>query len=192
MRRLISAALIAAFVVVSSVTSLPAAEPELPEPPKPAAEHKFLKRFVGEWDCTTQVLFDPANPSTSKGTMSGKMIGNYWAVVTVNSEIGEAISYHGQGTFGFDSLKTKKCIGTWTDSMSPFMWKYEGKVDGNKLIFLSQGPDPTDPKKRIKARDTWEFKSDDLILLTGEMENAEGKLVAIMKSTCRRKKSSAK
>lgn len=172
--------------------SLSAAEPEPPKPPEPTAEHKFLKRFSGEWECTTEGFFDPENPITTKGVMSGKMIGEYWAVITVTADHGGDQPYVGRGTFGFDSLKTKKCFGTWTDSMSPFLWKYEGRVDGNKLVLDSEGPDPADPKKMVKARDTWEFKSRDLIVLTGEWTGSDGKLVVLMKSTCRRKNAAKK
>jgi hypothetical protein len=122
-------------------------------------------------------------PVTFSGSMTGQMIGDLWAIVVVKAD-----GYHGQATFGFDSLKSKKYFGTWTDSMSAFLWKYEGIVDGDKLIFDSEGPHPAGPDKMIKARDTWEFKGEDLILLTGEMEGPDGKMITAMKATCTRKK----
>lgn len=175
-----------ALLLITLATRLVAAdEPQLPKPPEPTAEHRFLKRFAGEWECAN-VGYLEGQEIKSKGTMSGKMIGEYWATISVTAETPGA-PYRGQGTFGFDSQKTKKCFGTWTDSMSPFLWKYEGKIDGNKLILGSEAPDPTDPNKMLKTLDTWEFKSDDLIVLTGQMEGEDGKMVTFMKSTCRRK-----
>lgn len=176
----------AAVVFLSTGTVV--AKDNQPEPATAGAEHKFLQRFVGDWECENEAFYEPGKPAVkSKGSMTGRMIGDYWAVVVVRADaLGQP--YQGQATFGFDSLKKKKYIGTWADSMSAFLWKYEGIADGDKLILNSEGPNPSDPDKMIKARDTWEFKNKDLILLTGEMEGPEGKLMTVMKATCRRKK----
>jgi hypothetical protein len=157
------------------------------EAAKAGAEHEFLKRFVGEWDCETEAFLEPDKPVKSKGTMKGSMVGNFWAIVEVH---GDAFGqpYHGQGTFGFDSTKSKKYIGTWADSMSDFMWKYEGTVNGNKLVLHSEGPMPSDPSKPMKTIDTWEFKGADQVVLTGEMLGPDGKMSTMVKVTCTRKK----
>ncbi len=152
-----------------------------------AKEHGFLKQFVGTWDCDGEAFIEPGQaPTKMKSSMTGHMIGNFWAVVVVTSE-GEGQPYHGQGTFGYDSRK-KKYIGTWADSMSEFLWRYEGTVDGDKLVLNSEGPNPADPGKMIKARDTWEFKSPDLIVLTGQMEGPDGKMTTMMTATCTRQR----
>ena len=158
-----------------------------PAPAKGGAGHEFLKQFVGEWDCETEMFVEPDKPAKSKATMTGHMIGNYWAIVVVH---GEALGqpYHGQATFGFDAQKKKKYIGTWADSMSDFLWHYEGVVDGNKLVLNSEGPNPGDPDKMIKGRDTWEFKGKDQVILTGEMQGPDGKMVMMMRATGTRKK----
>ncbi len=72
--------------------------------------------------------------------------------------------------------------------LSDFLWQYEGVVEGNKLVLNSQGPNPADPEKMMKARDTWEFKGNDQLILTGEMEGPDDKLMTMMKVTCTRKK----
>lgn len=157
------------------------------EAPKVGTEHEFLKQFVGEWDGEVEAFMEPDKPPVkSKGSMTGSMIGNFWAIVVVKGEtMGEP--YQGQATFGYDSQK-KKYIGTWTDSMSEFLWQYEGIVEGNKLVLDSEGPNPAEPGKMMKARDTWEFKGKDQILLTGEMEGPDGKMVTGVKVTCTRRK----
>ena len=159
-----------------------------PEPPKAGPEHEILKRLAGEWECDFEAIMEPGKPAVkSKGSMTGHMIGGFWVTVTMKGEV-MGMPYHGQGVFGYDSRKKKKYIGTWSDSMSDFLWQYEGKADGDKLIFDSEGPSPTDPDKLIKFRDTWELKRKDQIVLTGEMEGPDGKLFAGMKSVCTRKK----
>jgi hypothetical protein len=180
------------LLLALSAHFLSAADPQLSKPPQPTAEHKFLNQFAGEWECANEVTFEGGEPVTSKGTMSGRMIGNFWVVLNVTAEDGTKEGYLGHGTLGFDSQNTKNCYGTWVDSMSPFLWKYEGKVDGNKLILDSEAPDPTDSKKMIRTRDTWEFKKDGTLVLTSRMEDADGKLWALMKSSCRRKAASKK
>src|SRR5262245_20455325 len=87
------------------------AQDNKPEKAQVAAEHELLKKFVGTWDCDSEMYIEPGKPVKSKGSMTGHMIGDFWAVVLVNGEVfGQP--YHGQGTFGFDSHK-KKYIGTW-------------------------------------------------------------------------------
>lgn len=163
---------------------------EEPAPAKPSPEHKFLERFVGDWECESEAYFEPGKPPlVCKGTMTGRMIGGFWATVDVRVEEG-AFPFQGQGLFGFDASKTKTYYGTWADSMMPFLWRYtDGKVEGNRLILLSEGPDPSKPGGMMKTRDVWDFKSADQLVLTGEMEGPDGKWITIMKSTCRLKKS---
>ena len=179
--------LLVTIVSVSFVSHSLAAEPNRPRPAKPRPEHEFLNKFVGEWECTTKAFFEPGKSVTTKGTMTGHMIGNFWVVIDLKADIG-GHAYHGRGTYGFDSLKTKKYVGTWTDSMAPILWKYQGEADGNRLSLVSEGPHPALPGN-FKYRNTWEFKTKDLLVLTSEMEGPDGKTVTIMKSTCRRKKS---
>jgi hypothetical protein len=161
------------------------------EPPHQAAnateQHEFLSRFAGQWEFDGEAYLQPDQPpEKSTGKMTGRMIGGLWAVVDVTGEM-VGHPYHGQGTFGYDSKK-QKYIGTWVDSMSEFIWRYEGVADGNKLVLLSSGPNPAEPDKMLNARDTWEFTSDDEVLLTGEFEGPDGKMMTVMKATCRRVK----
>jgi hypothetical protein len=159
---------------------------KVPEPVKPVAEHAFLKQFAGDWDCETECFMPGAPPDKSKGSVSGTMIGDLWAVLAVKGNMG-GMPYIGQGTFGYDPEK-KVYVGTWVDSMSNYLWKYEGKVEGNKLIFNAEGPCPMKPGKLSKFRDTWEFKGKDQLVLTGEMEGDDGKMAKGMVATCTRKR----
>lgn len=175
-----------AIVTVSVVCHLPAAEPNAPQPADRYPDHEFLKLFVGEWERTTEMFFGPGKSETTKGTMTGHMIGNFWVVIDLKGEFGGQ-TYHGRATYGFDSLETKKYVGTFTDSMAPILWNYEGEADGNKLVLETEGPHPSLPGK-FTFRNTWEFKATDMIVLTSEMEGRDGKMLTILKSTCRRRK----
>ena len=177
--------LLVTIVSVSVMSQALAPEPKMPRPVGSRPEHEFLKRFVGEWECTTETSFGPGKSVTTKGTMSGHMIGNFWVVIDRKADIG-AFAYHGRATYGFDSCK-KKYVGTWTDSLAPILWQYEGKADGNILAVESEGPHPALPGK-FKFRNTWEFKTVDHVVLTSEMEGRNGKMNTILTSDCRRKK----
>ena len=174
-----------AIVSVSVMSQSLAAEPNPPRPARPRPEHKFLKRFVGEWECTTEAFIEPGKSETTKGTMTGHMIGDFWVVIDRKADV-RGYAYHARTTYGFDFRK-KKYVGTLTDSMAPILWQYEGESDGDRLAVHTEGPHPALPGK-IKFRNTWEFKTKDLLVLTSEMEGPDGKMVTIMKSTCRRKK----
>lgn len=166
---------------------------QAPQPAKPAPEHTFLKKFAGNWDCDNEAFFSPGQPpAKSKGTMKCRMLGNFWVLADIDTEVDEEnkddVEYRGLGTFGFDASK-KKYMGTWVDSMSSTMWRYEGKVDGNKLILLTEGPNPFEQDKTVKARDTWQFKGEDVVVLTSEFVGDDGKYFTVMKATCKRVKS---
>lgn len=92
------------IVSVSVMSQSLAAESKTPQPVKPRPEHEFLKRFVGEWIRTTETPFRPGKSVTTKGTMTGQMIGNFWVVIDRKSDIGKN-TYHGRATYGFDSRK---------------------------------------------------------------------------------------
>ncbi len=178
--------LLVTLVSVSFVSNSLAAEPNRPQPAKPRPEHEFLNQFVGEWECTTEASYKPGKSETTVGTMTGHMIGDFWVVIDRKADV-RGYAYHARATYGFDSRKTKKNVGTFTDSMAPILWKYEGEADGNRLALDSEGPHPSLPGK-FKFRNTWEFKTNDQVVLTSEMEGPDGKMITILKSTCRRKK----
>ena len=176
--------LLVTVVSISVVSQALSADPKTPRPGRPRPEHQFLKRFVGEWECTTRTSFGRGKSVTTKGTMTGHRIGNFWVVIDRKADIG-GLAYHGRATYGFNSRK-KKYVGTWTDSMAPILWQYEGEADGNKLAVDSEGPHPSLPGDH-RFRNTWEFKTEDEVVVTSEMEGSDGKMITILESTCRRK-----
>ncbi|MFL5330123.1 MAG: DUF1579 domain-containing protein [Gemmataceae bacterium] len=160
-------------------------KPEMPMG-KPAAEHAFFKNFVGEWDTEMESFMEPGKGTKHKGTMTGKMIGDFWACVTVNGDM-DGMIYTGQGTFGFDAKK-KRATGTWVDSTGDYLWTYDGKIDGKKLVLDAKGPSPMDPTKMIQFRDTWDFSTADKMVLTSEVAGPDGKMTKMMQATCTQRK----
>lgn len=173
-------------VFVLALPSIASAQ-EMPEMPKPQKEHEFLQKFVGEWESVGKgIMAEGAEPMECTGTASNRMLGGFWIVSNGKGEVmGDTMENVMQ--IGFDSEKGKY-VGTWIDSFSNHMWKYEGTVEGEKLILNAEGPDMTNPEKTAMYRDEFEFKSPDHYVLTSSAQGEDGKWVTFMTADVRKKK----
>src|SRR5690606_8060253 len=97
------------------------------------------------------------------------MLGPFWLVATGKSEA-MGHPYEHVLTLGYDA-QASKYVGTWVDSMSGYLWKYEGKVDasGKILTLESEGPCPMTKGRLSKFREVTEFKSDDHRVFTSSI-----------------------
>ena len=89
--------------------------------------------------------------------------------------------YQSVFTLGFDP-QSKKYIGTWVDSISSLLWKYEGSVDssGKILTLETEGPCPLKPGIS-KFRDVLEWKSNDERLFTSSIQGDDGKWTVMVR-----------
>lgn len=161
----------------------------MPEFPAPEKEHTWLKQFVGQWEATCQARMGPDQPVTQcKGRMSSRMLGEFWVVSELEHHMGD-LTVTGIQTIGYDPDK-KTYVGTWVDSTTSHMWKYEGTVDpsGKTLTLEAEGPNCAAPGTIAKFRDAYEFKSKDQILATSSMQGDDGKWVVFMTGDMRRMK----
>lgn len=166
---------------------------ELPKFPGPQKEHDLLKQFVGEWESEMEASTGPGQPPMKcKGTMSSRMLGGFWVVSEIDSEMMGA-PMQGLQTIGYDP-KSKKYVGSWVDSMMNHMWKYSGSVDekGTTLTLEAEGPSFTGDDKLAKYRDAYEFKSNDHIVMTSSMQGEDGKWITFMTGNLKRKEGQAK
>ncbi|WP_206028732.1 DUF1579 domain-containing protein [Thalassoroseus pseudoceratinae] len=162
---------------------------EQPEFPGPTKEHQWLKKFVGEWSMTSKATMGPdQQPIECSGTMQARMIGEFWVVNEMKST-SQGMTGKGLQTIGYDPDK-KKYVGTWVDSMTNHIWIYEGTVDetGKKITLEAVGPNIFADGKLNKFRDSYEFQSPDVMIVTSSMLNDDGKWVPFMTGTSRRKK----
>ncbi len=162
---------------------------EQPAMPKPAAEHAWLENFVGEWVSKSEAKMAPDQaPMQLSGTMSSRMLGGFWVLNEMKGDMaGEPMT--GVQSIGYDEA-TEKYVGTWVDSMTAHLWRYEGKVDasGKVLTLDADGPNFMSEGKLTKFQDIYEFKSTDEIIMTSKMLGDDGKWMTFMSGSAVRRK----
>jgi len=179
------------FLVTGSIVTLLAASAlvaqETPVFPKPQKEHEWLMQFVGEWESDSKASF-AGQQMECKGTIKSEMLGGFWVINEMKIEMmGDQMV--GIQTVGYDP-GSQKYVGTWVDSMTNHLWKYEGSVDdtGKILTLQAEGPNMMSPGKTAQFRDIYEFKSKDHIAISSDMQGEDGKWVTFMSGDARRKK----
>ena len=124
----------------------------------PSEEHKILKHDVGDWDCEMKLWEAPGSePLVTKGTEVNKMLGDFWVLSEFKADFGGQ-PFEGRAVMGYDPAK-KKYIGTWFDSMNPYMSHMEGTYDASTktmtMMMRGTGPDgkPTRGKNVVVSKD---------------------------------------
>lgn len=123
-RRAMSLAVVSAVAVAAAV----AQEGQQPQLPEPTEQHVQMAREAGEWNAEIKLWHAPdTDPMLSTGTETNSMLGKFWLLSEFKSEFG-GMPYTGRGQFGYEPA-SKKCVGTWVDTMSPYMQTMEGTYD---------------------------------------------------------------
>lgn len=159
------------------------------ETPKPTQEHGWLQKFTGDWITESKATMVPGQPPMDcSWKMSSRTLGGFWILNEMKGDMSGAPMICVQ-TIGYDEGK-KKYVGTWIDSMTSFMWKYEGAVDssGTTLTLVADGPNFMADGELTKFQDIYEFKSDDEILTSSRMLGTDGKWVTFVSGTAKRVK----
>jgi hypothetical protein len=179
-----------ALLLVGSFVSPVSAEdkPAMPPMPKPEKEHAWLEQLAGEWDSEAEMTEPGKPPAKCKGTESARRIGGFWLQAESRMIFGEQ-TMTGILTLGYDA-QAKKYVGTWIDSMTGYMWKYEGTVDaGGKVLTLNtEGPRPDMPGKLSKFRETIEIKDKDHKVFSSSILGEDGKWTTFVTVRSTRKK----
>lgn len=159
-----------------------AADP--PQFPTPVKEHEWLKNLAGDWESDCEYCMEPGKPPVkTKATENARMLGGFWIISDGKSDI-LGMPFSSQFTLGYDPEK-KRYTGTWIDSMTNYVWKYDGVVDpaGKVLTLTTEGPSPTDPTKHTKFKEVIELTGRDTKSFSSSyLDGAEWKTCAKMTS----------
>lgn len=165
----------AAAVLAVSVAAAARAQ-EMPEMPKPTAEHEKLAQFAGEWTCDSTVNIPGVDePMTCKGVEKSKLMGGFWYVAEGEADMmGDKMS--SIITIGYDP-KTKQYVGTFVCSAGDYLWEYTGQFDdtGKKLILETTGPAMTDPTAMVKYQEVLELVDENHKTFTSSVQGDDGK-----------------
>ena len=139
-----------ALLLVLIVRVRAADEFKMPEPQK---EHEWLKQLAGEWDLDVSMQEPGKDVTKAKGSESARLIGPFWIQTEVKVVMAD-MPMTGALTIGYDTQK-KKYTATWIDSMSDYLWKYDGVVDesGKTLTLEATGPCPMQGGKMTRFKD---------------------------------------
>src|SRR5687767_548016 len=162
---------------------------EPPMMPKPVKEHEWLQQFVGEWEVEAECVMEPGKPPVKcQGSEAVRSLGGFWIVSEFKSNM-MGMNMDARMTVGYDPTKNKY-VGSWVDSCTSHMWKYEGTVDasGNILTLEAEGPNMVKPGATARYKDVTEFKSQDHRVLTSSMQGEDGKWTTFVTMNARRRK----
>lgn len=162
---------IAALILVGSAFA------QVPAAPAEMAKLGFM---VGSWSSTGTASGPDGSKETSKGTGVAAMVHDgMWLKFDVKETMESSGKMDGHMMLGWDESK-KMYRGAWFDNMASTMMTFQGKMEGNKLVLIS---DPTNHMgMTMKFRLTYESKSANELTFLLEMD-MEGKWMPGMSIT---------
>lgn len=184
MRKIAIASFVAAALAVPAALAA-----QVPGAPGPAQEHEWLQRLAGEWEAELEVMTQPGQPPLKlKSTETIRRIGQYW-ILTEGETKPPAMPYARALALGYDTAR-KKYVGTWVDSNSTYIGRYEGAMDaaGTTLTLEGELPHPHDGLRMVKVREVIELKSPDQKVVTTSLQGDDGNWFTLVTVNARRKK----
>jgi hypothetical protein len=144
---------------------------EEPSAPKPQKEHEWLAKLTGEW--TTHEVGQPEDKG--QGSEVGRKIGPFWVLLEKKGPLPDGTTYTGILSVGFD-VEKKKFVGSWFDSTSSLLWRYEGSLDAAAKSLTLEAVGPGFDGKPTNFRDVYTIEDDDKRRVTSFAEK-DGKWV---------------
>jgi len=138
MRRVFSCATLTMVLFASAILSSASAD----DYTKPTKQHNAMAEDVGVWDADVKIWVSPdAEPLSSKAVEKNEMLGNLWLISKFEGDFGGE-KFTGASAVSYDPIK-KKYVGSWVDTMSPFMMTMEGEYDDDPktLTMMGEGTD---------------------------------------------------
>lgn len=133
-------ALTTMLIVTFAVAGINAHEGEHHDAVPASDEHAVLQQDVGVWDAEMKMWMAPegGEPMPAKGVEENVlMAGGSWLLSDFEGNFGGQ-DFTGRGQFGYDPQQ-QKYIGTWVDSMSPYMMTMKGTYDADSKTLTMFG-----------------------------------------------------
>ncbi len=180
--------LFAAIVLASCAR--PALAQETPPLMTPTKAHEEMAHEVGVWDAESTTWEKPdAEPMTSKGLETNKMLGKMWLLSEYEGDY-QGMKFQGRMQLGYDPLK-KKYVGTWVDTISPFIFSMEGDYDAatHTLTLMMHGTSAMTGKPET-AKNVTRYTDEDTKVFEMYMpvEGQDGKWWKMMEIKYKRRK----
>lgn len=149
---------------------------------KPASEHEWLKKLLGEWASDGEVMMEPGKPPVkTKGSESTRELGPFWIITEMSSshaDPGEnpggcGDNFSGVMQLGYDP-KAGQFIGSFIDCMGSHMWNYTGHFNDRQTAVVLQAEGAGPDGKPITVRETIELVSDNQRSFTSEFKMEDG------------------
>ena len=160
--------------------------------PEAGPEHAVLKMDVGTWKATVKMWMgadgstDPkAEPSVSEGEEVNRLMGPYWVVSDFKGEFA-GFPFEGHAISGYD-LNTKKYVGSWIDSVSPFAMHMSGTYDKETRTITSSTKGVGMDGEPTEGKSVMVYQKDGRRIMT-MYEIKDGKEVRAMEITYERLK----
>jgi Protein of unknown function (DUF1579) len=161
-----------AFALVLGAAALALAQG--PPVPQPGPEHDVLKRDVGVWDTTLEIVPGPGMPPmTLSGVETNTLFAGRWLLTEFKSDMmGQPFEGHGIG--GWDPQK-KVYVSTWADTMATRLSRGEATFDAatNTMTGWMEVQDPTGGSTRIRTVATWPAEGSRLVRMYMPEDAAE-------------------
>ena len=154
--------------------------------PKPGPEHKLLAKIVGKWDCKVKAWMGPGEPTESTATVTRvSLMGGLYVKEDAVGAFGPA-KFTGMGIFGYDVNK-KKFVMAWIDNFGTGISNTTGDYnDAAKTLTFTGEEDNPMMGGKMKVRDVFIMKSDDLHVMEMYRTPEKGKEFKIMEITMNR------
>jgi hypothetical protein len=157
----------------------------------PEKEHRWLEKFIGEWDVEGEAKMAPDQPfERFRGSERVRSLGGLWIVAEGEMPGGEGgAAVTTIMTIGYDPHRWR-FVGTFIASMMTHLWLYEGALDdGERVLTLeTEGPDMNRQGKMVRYKDVHELKGDGHRVLTSIMLGEDGNWHEFMRADYRRRK----
>jgi hypothetical protein len=149
-------------------------------------EHRWLQKLVGEWEYEHSYTDGEGNTHTARGRETVRALGDLWVLLEGSGDMPGGGTAQMLMTLGFDPGR-ERFVGTWVGSMMTHLWLYEGRLEGDRLVLESEGPDMTGAGGTARYRDVVALEGSGERTLTGNVQGPDGGWTEMMTARYRRR-----